>query len=151
MSFEVSRLSPVSRAWRLGATAAVLGALLLASAWGSNDDFPLGPMTQFAFYIPSDGGTINAQWLEADTADGRHVAVPTDAQHSGLKRAEVEGQIARFVRDPALLQDIADAQRRLRPGESPYTRIYLIKQIKTLRDGRVVSTRLLTLATWTVR
>jgi hypothetical protein len=151
VSSEVSRLSPVSRAWRLGATGAVLGGLLLASAYGTNDDFPLGPMTQFAFYIPSNGGTINAQWLEADTAGGRHVMVPTDAGDSGLKRAEVEGQISRLVHDPALLQGIADAQRRLHPGASPYTRIYLVKQIKTLRDGRVRSTRMLTLATWTVR
>jgi len=151
MAPQVSRLRRVSRVWRLGATAAVLGGLLLASAYGTNDDFPLGPMTQFAFYIPANGGTINAQWLEADTTDGEHVVVPTDAGSTGLKRAEVEGQINRFVHDPALLQDIAEAQRRLHPGGPRYARIYLVKQIKTLRDGRVVATRMITLATWTVR
>jgi hypothetical protein len=151
MPSEVARLRLSARAWRLCATLAVVAGLFWASAYGTDDDFPLGPMSQFAFMVPNDGGQIHSQWLEADRADGKHVRVPMDAQNGGLKRAEVEGQIGRFVHDPALLQGIADGERRLHPGESPYTVIYLVKQTQTLHNGKVASAQKETIATWRVR
>lgn len=132
-------------------TAAVLGALFFTTFWGEDDHFPLGPMTQFAFSVKSDGGEIHSHWLEAETADGRRIKLPWDAVGAGLKRAEVEGQAERFRRDPALLQGVADAQRRLRPGGPRYARIYLVREIKTLRSGRVVSSRREDRASWSVR
>ncbi len=148
---EVSRLGPAARAWRLAATAAVIGGLAYGTVSGTDDDFPLGPMSQFAFYVPASGGQIHAQWLEADTTAGKHVVVSLDAQSAGLKRAEVEGQISRFVHEPALLQGIADAQRRLHPGQPGYTKIYLVKQTKTLENGKVAAVQMQTIATWSVR
>lgn len=145
------RLGRAGRLWRAGVTSLVLAALFYGSAWGSDDDFPLGPMTQFAFAVESDGGEIHSHWLEADTTAGTRVKLPMDAVGAGLKRAEVEGQVDLFARDPSLLQGIADAQRRLHPDRPAYTKIYVVKQIRTLRKGRVVSTSTMIRVSWEVR
>jgi hypothetical protein len=145
------RLGRPGRLWRAAVTALALAGLGYGSAYGGDDHFPMGPMTQFAFYVPSDGGEIQSHWLEADTVTGVHVKLSMDAVGTGLKRAEIEGQLGRFTRDPSLLQGIADARRRLHPGLPAYTRIYVIEQIRTLRRGRVAATTTLTLVTWDVR
>jgi hypothetical protein len=146
-----ARLSAPGRLWRSFAAAAVIGTLLYTSSCGTDDDFPLGPMTQFAFSVKNDGGEIHAHWLEADTAAGAHIRLPMDAVGAGMKRAEIEGQMTRIVRNPSLLQGIADAQRRLHPGRPAPTRIYLVHQVRTLRHGRVVSTTVRNRAVWDVR
>lgn len=147
----VFRLSTPGRLWRTLAAATVIGTLLYTTSCGTDDDFPLGPMTQFAFSVKDDGGEIHSHWLEADTAAGTHVKLPMDAVGAGMKRAEIEGQMTRIVRDPSLLQGIADAQRRLHPDRPALTRIYLVHQVKTLRDGKVVATSVRNRAVWAVR
>ncbi|WP_433324011.1 hypothetical protein [Spirillospora sp. CA-294931] len=146
-----SHLSGRSRLWRSLVAAAVVGALFYTSSYGEDDDFPLGPMTQFAFSVKNDGGEIHSHWLEADTADGRHVKLSMDAVGSGMKRAEIEGQMTRLARDPSLLQGIADAQRRLHPGRPRLTKIYIVKQVRTLKHGKVVKTTHENRVTWVVR
>ncbi|MFC6936097.1 hypothetical protein ACFQHO_41290 [Actinomadura yumaensis] len=147
----VSRLGSRARLWRSLVAAAMIGGLFYTSAYGSDDDFPLGPMTQFAFSVKNDGGEIHSHWLEADTAAGEHVKLSMDAVGSGMKRAEIEGQMDRLVRDPSLLQGIADGQRRLHPGKPRLTKIYIVKQVQTLKHGKVVKTVLQTRVTWNVR
>ncbi|GLW67027.1 hypothetical protein Arub01_52700 [Actinomadura rubrobrunea] len=151
MNTGVSSLKAACRLWRTIAAAAVIGTLCYTSLRGTDDDFPLGPMTQFAFSVKDDGGEIHAHWLEADTAAGTHVRLPMDAVGTGMKRAEIEGQMTRIVRDPSLLQGIADAQRRLHPERPALTRIYLVHQVKRLRNGKIVSTTVRNRAVWTVR
>lgn len=151
MNVPVLRLSARARLWRSLAAAAFVAALLLASAYGSNDDFPIGPMTQFAFSVKNDGGTIGSFWLEADTAEGRHVELSRDAVGTGMKRAEIEGQMDRIVHHPALLQGIAEGQRRLHPHDPRLTRIYVVEEIKRLEHGKVVSTRRVNRVVWDVR
>lgn len=145
------RLGPRARLWRSLAGAAAVGALLFTSTYGSNDDFPLGPMTQFAFSVKDDGGTISSYWLEADTAAGTHVTLSFDAVATGMKRAEIEGQMPRIRRDPPLLQGIADGQRRLHPDRPRLTRIYVVQEIKTLKRGKVVSTMRQNRVVWDVK
>ena len=151
MDLPVLRLGPRSRLWRSLTGAAVVGALFYASAYGGNDAFPLGPMTQFAFSVKDDGGVIGSYWLEADTADGRHIELSRDAVGTGLKRAEIEGQMSRIVRDPSLLQGVAEGQRRLHPDEPALTRIYVVRENKTLKKGKVVSTTRDNRVVWDVR
>jgi hypothetical protein len=55
------------------------------------------------------------------------------------------------VRDPSLLQSLADAQRRLHPDQPRYRRLILGERVTTLRDGRAVDVRDETKATWDVR
>lgn len=151
MDLPALRLGRRARLWRSAAGTALAGALLYTSAFGSNDAFPLGPMTQFAFSVKDDGGTISSYWLEADTADGRHIELSRDAVGTGMKRAEIEGQMSRIVRDPSLLQGIADGQRRLHPDEPRLTRIYVVQEVKTLKHGKVVATRKRNRVVWNVR
>ncbi|MFG2090733.1 MULTISPECIES: hypothetical protein [unclassified Spirillospora] len=151
MDLPPLRLGRGARLWRSLSGAAVVGALLCTSAYGSNDHFPLGPMTQFAFSVQDDGGTISSFWLEADTADGEHVELSRSAVGTGMKRAEIEGQMSRIVRDPSLLQGIAEGQHRLHPGGPELTRIYVVQEIKTLKHGKVVSTMRQNRVVWDVR
>lgn len=151
MSLPPLRLGARARLWRSLAAAVFVAALLFTSAFGSNDDFPIGPMTQFAFSVKNDGGTIGSFWLEADTAEGRHVELSRDAVGTGMKRAEIEGQMGRIVRDPSLLQGIADGQHRLHPGDPRLTRIYVVEEIKRLEHGKVASTRRVNRVVWDVR
>lgn len=151
MQSPVSRLGSRGRLWRSLATAAVIGALFHSSVSGGDDDFPLGPMAQFAFSVENDGGEINSHWLEADTATGAHVKLSMDAVGPGMKRAEIEGQMSRLVRDPSLLQGIAEGRHRLHPEMPRLTRIYIVQQVKTLKHGKVVSTVQSNRVTWDVR
>jgi len=145
------RLGRLGRAWRTAALLALVGILFWNSAYGEDDDFPLGPMTQFAFYVQSSGGQINSRWLEADTAGGAHIKLSFNASGSGLKRAEVEGQSGLIQRDPSLLQGIADRLNQGRTGPSRLTRIYVVHETKTLDKGKVVRTVQTNQAVWDVR
>jgi hypothetical protein len=151
VNLPVLRLGARARLWRSLAGAAFVVALLFTSAYGSNDDFPIGPMTQFAFSVNNDGGTIGSFWLEADTAAGRRVELSRDAVGTGMKRAEIEGQMDRIVHRPSLLQGIAEGQHRLHPGGPRLTRIYVVEEIKRLEHGKVVSTRRVDRVVWDVR
>jgi hypothetical protein len=68
-----------------------------------------------------------------------------------MKRAEIEGQMPRIRRNPALLQGIADGQRRLHPDRPRLTRIYVVQEIKTLKRGKVVSTMRQNRVVWDVK
>ncbi|WP_433188163.1 hypothetical protein [Actinoallomurus sp. CA-150999] len=150
MSAQATRLSRPGRFWRSLSAAAVIALLLIASAYGNDDDFPVGPMVQFAFSVPP-AGEIRSHWLEADTTTGAHIKLSMSALGAGLKRAEVEGQMGRFVRDPSLLQGIADAQRRLHPGQPAFSRLYVIMKVTKLDHGRPAGDTVQTVVTWNVR
>ncbi|GAA3210401.1 hypothetical protein [Actinocorallia longicatena] len=145
------RLSAAGRTWRAVVLLTLVGTLFYTSSKGSDDDFPLGPMTQFAFSVKSSGGEIHSRWMEADTADGRHVKLSWDAAGSGLKRAEVEGQVNRMQRDPSLLQGIADRLNRTRAGGDRITRLYVVHDIRTLEKGKVVKETMSNQVVWDVR
>ncbi|MBT2214035.1 MULTISPECIES: hypothetical protein [Actinomadura] len=151
MHIPALRLGARARFWRSAVAAAGIAALFYTSAYGADDDFPFGPMTQFAFSVKNDGGEIVSHWLEADTATGAHVKLSMDAVGSGMKRAEIEGQMTRLGRDPSLLQGIAEGQHRLHPKEPRLTRIYIVKQVQTLKHGKVVSTTRANAVVWGVR
>jgi len=125
----------------------LLGAalLLLGTFRGSDDDFPFGPFLMYAGAGPTDGTVAGAR-LWATTTAGEQVQVPEDV--SGLRRAELEGQLARFVADPGLLQQVSAAHERSRPGEPGYVRVDVVERRYEVRDRRVVSHADVVLATW---
>ena len=145
---DVLRLSRRGRRARLAAAGAVLAALGYGTVWGSDDDFPFGPMVQYAFAADPDG-TVGDLFVEADTAAGSRVRVVLSAQGVGIVRAEVEGQLDRIRRDPSWLQAIADAHARLHPDEPRYVRLRVRITHTRLRDGTV--DRVEDVATWDVR
>lgn len=134
-----------SRLARTGATAAALALLLLGSWRGSDDAFPFAPFHMFS-RAPSPNGVVHASYVEALDARGHAVRLPDAA--TGLRRAELEGQLRRLVAHPALLGAIAEAHRRRHPSEAPYDVVRVVQRTYRLRDGRVGGLRETVLGEW---
>lgn len=132
------RLSRWGIAWRLGAAGLGIAALLHGTLRDSDDFFPFGSMAQYASAHDLDG-TTRSTYILADTESGRSgVRVPLNATGTGIGRAEVEGQLDRFLADPSLMQVIADAYRSIHPGRDQFTHMYLMRDVYQLEDGYVV-------------
>ncbi|WP_343950855.1 hypothetical protein [Nonomuraea longicatena] len=135
---------------RLAAAGAVLIALGHGTVAGDDDLFPLGPMVQYAFSIPPDG-EIRSLFMAAETAAGTRVEIPIEPSHVGIRRAELEGQLTRYVGDPSLLQELAKAYSRLQPQAPRLTKLYVITKVISLKDRRPASTRDVVRVSWSVR
>jgi hypothetical protein len=98
---------------RLVATAIGLALLLAGTLVGTDDDFPFGPFRMFA--------TTN-EWSEpisiarAEVIDATGRTVELTPANSGVRRAEVEGQLHRFRTEPSALAGLADAYRTHNPA-----------------------------------
>ena len=110
-------LTDTGRAVRLAVTALVAVLLLAGTFVGQDDDFPFGPFRMYSTRDDPDGAVVSTR-VEAVSPDGRVLVV--DERSTGLKRAEVEGQVQRFREDPTLLAALSRAHDRLRPDEAPY-------------------------------
>jgi hypothetical protein len=129
----VERLSAGGKRIRLGLTTAALAALLLGTVIGQDDAFPFGP---FRMYSTTDdlNAPVASTRVEAVNSAGRRFAL-TD-EMTGMRRAEIEGQLGRFRADPRLLAALATGYAR-RHGQAP--RLVLIEVITrhfALRNGR---------------
>lgn len=130
---------------------AVLGLVVHGTIRGDDHEWPFGPMSQFAFEVRDDGGTVRSVYVEARTVGGGLVRVPLSAEGIGLPRSEIEEQLWRFEQDPSLLQTIAVAHARRHPQQPRYRIVFLRNQITRLEHGKAVSYRVVTPATWVVR
>jgi hypothetical protein len=126
-------MTVVGRRMRMAASALVVVLLLGGTVVGQDDDFPFGPFRMYATRQRLDGRT---SWyrVEAVTSEGDVVFVPGAAY--GLRRAELEGQIPRFVDDPSLLGELATAYAARRPDAAPLVEIHLVKTSQPLAGGR---------------
>src|SRR6266540_2939946 len=124
-----------SRRLRLVAAALVFGLLLVGTVRGADDDFPFGPFRMYASRQSLDGVT---SWyrIEAVTDTGQLIFVPGAAY--GMRRAELEGQIPRFVAHPALLGELAVAYERRRPRSPRLVEIRLVRHRQRLAGGQPV-------------
>ena len=118
--------------------------------WGTDDHFPFGPLTQYAF-AADPNGTVPDLYIEADTTAGTRVKVKLSPDGVGIGRAEIEGQLDVIRRDPSRLQAVADAQHRLHPSEPRWIRLYLRIRHVRLRDGVAVSETTEDVTSWVVR
>jgi len=89
---------------RLVVAGAVLALVLAGTLWGQDDDFPVGPFRMYATAAKTTGNVRTAE-LWGVHEDGTRVLL--EASDVGLRRAELEGQIPRFRRDPSLLRALA--------------------------------------------
>ncbi len=149
MGDDTRRLTRAQLSWRVGLAAVVVVLVAHGSLRGDDQQWPFAPMSQFAFAV-SQQGTIASNYVEADTDRGTTVRVPLNAQGVGLGRAEVEGQLGRFIKDPALLGAIAQAATNLHPHWPHYVRMRLQQQVTVLKDGEPASTYVKTLAAYDV-
>jgi hypothetical protein len=118
---------------RLAVTALVFGLLLAGTAVGQDDAFPFGPFRMYSTRDAPDGVVVSTR-VEAVDATGRVLVVPDTA--TGLRRAEIEGQVGRFRADPALLAHLSHAHDRLHPDEPAYDEVRVVERRYRLRDSR---------------
>lgn len=147
----VRRLGRVGVAWRVGATAVVLAVLVAGQVNDTDDYFPLGSLSQYG--APKDlNGTVRSVYLEGLLpGETEPVVIGLSHASTGVARGEIEGQLGRFVDDPALLQSLADAYAQLRPERPQPEVLYLRRSVVQLQDGHAVGEpEILTLATWEV-
>ncbi len=140
-------MSRVSYAWRIAASVLGIGLLLNGSLRMSDDAWPLGPLSQYAF-SPAKDATVVITRVEGELADGRRVDLPLRVESAGISRAEIEARIPEITADPSLLRSVADGWNSRHPAEPPLLRVWLVQDQTQLVDGRVGRARLVELATW---
>ena len=118
---------------RVLVTAVVFGLLLAGTAFGEDGAFPFGPFRMYATRDAPDGVVVSTR-VEAVDTTGRVLVVPDSA--TGLRRAEIEGQVGRFRADPGLLAHLSRAHDRLHPDEPAYQEVRVVERRYRLHDSR---------------
>lgn len=136
-----------SLAWRIAATVVGIGLLLNGSLQMSDDAWPFGPMSQYAFSPPGDT-TIVITRVEGLLADGRRIDLPLRVETAGISRAEIEARIPEITADPSLLRSVSDGWTSRHPVEPALLQVWLVQDQTRLVNGRVGPTRLVELASW---
>lgn len=127
----VTRLTRPGLAVRLVVTLVAAGLLVAGSLWGEDDHFPFGPFKMYASAVDPDAPTEDTR-LEA-TDDTGAVVVLTPA-NTGIRRAEIEGQLGAVRSEPALLQVAVDAYHRRNPQAPPLREVRVVVRWHEVRD-----------------
>ncbi len=146
----VRRLGRWSLTWRIGVTLALIVLLLNGSLRGSDDVWPFGPLSQYAF-SPAPDAAIVITRVEGRLADGRRIDLPLRVETAGISRAEIEARIPEIEADPSLLRAVSDGWTARHPGQPPLQELFLVQDETRLVDGRKGPTRLVELVSWPVR
>jgi hypothetical protein len=151
----VHRLGLAARTWRIVVALAALAVLVVAqllpaSRVNTNDWFPLGSLSQYAF-ATNPNGTVKSASVIGVTADGDEVKVWLDQMGIGVGRAEIEAQLPRIEADPSLLQGVARAYAWRYPNRPPLVEVRLEQTTTHLKDGKPDGpSTTAVLATWDV-
>ena len=143
---------PISRTglgWRLAVTVLGIGLLVNGSLRMSDDAWPFGPMSQYAFSPPADD-TIVITRVEGRLADGRRLELPLRVSTAGISRAEIEARIPAIVADPSLLRGVAEGWATRHPAKPSVEQVWLVQDVTELSRGRPTGAERRELATWTV-
>ena len=141
---------PVTRAGlALRVGVAVLGICLLlnGSLRESDDAWPFGPLSQYAFSPPPDA-TIVITRVEGRLADGRRIDLPLRVGTAGISRAEIEARIPDILADPSLLRAVADGWTVRNRQQPPLEQLWLVQDETRLVDGHRGPTRLIEITSW---
>ena len=149
MEPDVRLIAKWSLVWRIAV--AVIGIVLLlnGSLRMSDDVWPFGPLSQYAFSPPADA-TIVITRVEGQLADGRRIDLPLRVETAGISRAEVEARIPEITSNPSLLRSVVDGWTRRHRAEPEIQQVWLVQDETRLVDGRRGRTRLVELASWEV-
>lgn len=132
---------------RLALTVLFILGLLWGTAWGDDDNFPFGPFRMYSTTSKLDG-VVRSAALEARFADGTTEMVPISPRNFGLRRAEIEGQLDRFIADPSRLSYVAEAYTNRHPDNPEIVALHLMHELTDLEGGRPVGTSFRVLAEW---
>ncbi|GAA1777777.1 hypothetical protein [Luedemannella helvata] len=126
-------LTPLARRSRVAVTIAGLLLLLAGTLWGSDDHFPFGPFSMYAGVNRLDDPAPDTR-VEGTDVTGATVLL-TEA-NTGIKRAEIEGQIDKLRSQPALLDSIAAAYADRNPAAPALTEVRVVIRWHELRGGK---------------
>ncbi|GIJ25796.1 hypothetical protein Vqi01_09580 [Micromonospora qiuiae] len=121
------------RAVRVGVTALALAVLLAGTLWGDDDHFPFGP---FRMYSTSDPPNADARDTRVEGVDITGDLVDLGERATGIRRAEIEGQQARYAADPGLLREVAEAYTRRNPDAPQLTEVRIVIRWHDITDRR---------------
>jgi hypothetical protein len=138
-----------STTWRIVVALLGIAMLVNGSLRMSDDVWPFGPMSQYAF-SPKDGDAIVITRVEGLLADGRRIDLPLRSTTVGIGRAEIEARIPQIEADPSLLRAVADGWSSRHAGDPSLRQVWLVQDETRLVDGRKGPTTLAELATWRV-
>ncbi|TCO35470.1 hypothetical protein EV652_101350 [Kribbella steppae] len=145
------RLGRVGKGLRVLVAVVGIGLLINGSVRASDDAWPFGPMSQYAMSVPDDA-SITYTRITAQTDAGTTVDVPLNIEGAGVARAEIEARTGEIVKDPSLLQQVADGWAKKHPDKPQYVKLELIRDTTQLVKGRVEGPPTPeVLATWEVR
>jgi hypothetical protein len=145
----VRAISRAGLVWRVAVALVGIALLLNGSLRMSDDVWPFGPLSQYAF-SPAEDATIVITRVEGRLADGRRIDLPLRVSTAGISRAEIEARIPEITADPSLLRSVAEGWTARNPGQPPLQQLWLVQDETRLVEGRKGPTRLLELATWVV-
>jgi hypothetical protein len=146
---DVRGISRLSLAWRVVVAMVGIGLLLNGSLRMSDDVWPFGPLSQYAFSPPRDA-TIVITRVEGLRADDRRIDLPLRVETAGISRAEIEARIPEITSDPSLLRAVVDGWTARHRADPPIRQVWLVQDETRLIDGRRGPTRLVELASWEV-
>jgi hypothetical protein len=119
---------------RLTAAAIVMAALLAGTAWGDDEHFPFGPFRMYSTRNDPNG-TISVVKLRGTTMQGEEISL--HASTFGLRHAEVDGLLLRFVDDSRLAAHLVEAYDNL--DRSPRLKeLKILRGFHQLDEGRPV-------------
>jgi hypothetical protein len=125
------RLSVSGRVIRVIVTLLAGGLLLAGTLWGEDDHFPFGPFKMYAGAADPDAPTIDTR-LEATDVTGATVLLTE--RNTGIRRAEIEGQLDRFREQPDLLRVAEQAYRQHNPHAPPLEQLRIVIRWHEVRD-----------------
>jgi hypothetical protein len=129
------------------ATIAVVGALVVGTFWGDDDNWPFGPFRMYSVRNELDG-RVRVPRIELLLANGNHLDTKIEPNTFALRVAEVEGQVEKLENDPSLLRHFEFTYAELNPGTA-IVGVRLYYEITQLDNGRPIgSTTQTTIATW---
>ena len=149
MSPTVRPISRTGVAWRVLVALLGIGLLVNGSLRMSDDVWPFGPMSQYAFSPPAND-TVVVTRVYGVLADGARVELPLRVETAGISRAEIEARIPAIVADPSLLSGVVEGWSSRHPAEPAVQQVWLVQDVTELSRGRPTGSDRRELATWTV-
>lgn len=143
----MNQLTLPGRWARVVLTVATAALLLAGTFWGQDDDFPFGP---FRMYSTAPGPDQPAKDTRVEGVDTGGRVVELTETNSGIRRAEIEGQQAAYVADPARLREVADAYAQRNPAAPALREVRLVVRSHGVKHSRPTGTwRDEVIADWT--
>jgi hypothetical protein len=125
-------LSRRGRNIRLAITLAVAALVLYGTVLGQDDLFPFGPFRMYATADKLNSPVADTRFELVDTTGA---VVELTQYNTGIRRAEIEGQLGRFASDPSLLRVVDEAYVSRNPHAPAAITVRIIIRWNYLKNG----------------